>query len=313
MVSKTKSRSTSGSCTKTDNQTKAEVMLQIAIEILETVNAASLERFGWRCALWNRVPATWNQSNQNPFTLELPYLHGSGRFEGERISNNLQFGKRSIARHSGIYLYINILIGKLQTSNRATVIPKRQTCIVAWNCISSRSGAKCFSHHTVLFSDSKEIQSESGIPDYFKYHMRRLQSKRSGINFLVHTYLLNKPKYHKITVFTETKLLTIFLTKMIIIVFHLDRMNSLVAEQLRENIALLQAIHEANHKIVELEFQHDRAQRVRWTAQEDALLRYSAGAFGSDLAKIQAVMVSKTKKQIYFRILYQNRQQTKAE
>ncbi|CAL6117030.1 Homeobox-like_domain superfamily [Hexamita inflata] len=90
-------------------------------------------------------------------------------------------------------------------------------------------------------------------------------------------------------------------------------MNSLVAEQLKENIALLQAIHEANHKIVELEFQHDRAQRVRWTAQEDALLRYSAGAFGSDLAKIQAVMVSKTKKQIYFRILYQNRQNAKAE
>ncbi|CAL6092975.1 SANT/Myb_domain [Hexamita inflata] len=192
-------------------------------------------------------------------------------------------------------------------------IPKL-TLQEAWNCIFFRVVPKCFHITRLCFSDSKEIQKRIWTSDYFKYpHALILQSERSRIIFSSHTYLLNNPKQREMTVFTETKLLTVFPTTMIIIVSHLDRMNSLVAEQLKENIALLQAIHEANHKIVELEFQHDRAQRVRWTAQEDALLRYSAGAFGSDLAKIQAVMVSKTKKQIYFRILYQNRQQAKAE
>ncbi|CAL6022621.1 Hypothetical_protein [Hexamita inflata] len=176
------------------------------------------------------------------------------------------------------------------------------------------SCAQVLSHHTVLFFGF-EIDSKANL-EFGLFQISTCANtliRDIRIIFSSHTYLLNNPKYHEMTVFTETKLLTVFPTTMIIIVFHLDRMNSLVAEQLKENIALLQAIHEANHKIVELEFQHDRAQRVRWTAQEDALLRYSAGAFGSDLVKIQAVMVSKTKKQIYFRILYQNRQQAKAE
>ncbi|CAL6084415.1 SANT/Myb_domain [Hexamita inflata] len=210
-----------------------------------------------------------------------------------------------------VYKYIDEPNSKPQIEPRGDT--KAQTCIVAWNCIFFQVGLSAFASHGSVFRIRKRFKSESGIRTISNIHMRRLQSKRSGIIFSSHTYLLNKPKQREITVFTETWLLETFPTRNAKIVFHLDRMNSLVAEQLKENIALLQAIHEANHKIVELEFQHDRAQRVRWTAQEDALLRYSAGAFGSDLAKIQAVMVSKTKKQIYFRILYQNRQQTKAE
>ncbi|CAL5974938.1 Homeobox-like_domain superfamily [Hexamita inflata] len=70
---------------------------------------------------------------------------------------------------------------------------------------------------------------------------------------------------------------------------------------------LLQAIHECNHNILQLEYKLNEAQRIRWTQQEDALLKYSCDVFHNDLNKIAGLIMSKTKKQIYFRVLYLNK------
>ncbi|CAL6099441.1 Homeobox-like_domain superfamily [Hexamita inflata] len=84
-------------------------------------------------------------------------------------------------------------------------------------------------------------------------------------------------------------------------------MDQQITDKLLENIAVVQAIHKVNHQIIDSEFQHDKAQRVRWTTEEDKLLKQSVEIVGSDLPKLESVLVSKNKKQIYFRMLYQNR------
>ncbi|CAL6055878.1 SANT/Myb_domain [Hexamita inflata] len=78
-----------------------------------------------------------------------------------------------------------------------------------------------------------------------------------------------------------------------------------IQQQLILNISLTQAIHAINHQIVELQFQAAKIQRKHWTQFEDRLLSTAVSVFGTeDLEKLRQVVLSKTKKQIYFRLRY---------
>ncbi|CAL6063798.1 SANT/Myb_domain [Hexamita inflata] len=74
---------------------------------------------------------------------------------------------------------------------------------------------------------------------------------------------------------------------------------------LKDNICLIQAIHELNHQIVDMQFNCIQKYRQHWTCIEDQLLNQAIQLFGShDLEKLRKILVSKTKKQIYQRIRY---------
>ncbi|CAL6085096.1 SANT/Myb_domain [Hexamita inflata] len=78
-----------------------------------------------------------------------------------------------------------------------------------------------------------------------------------------------------------------------------------IQEQLLENIQLIQAVHAVYHEI--LDVQHKDAMRRRWTKSEDDLLCLAIHIFGSDdLTKLSSVVLSKSEKQIYFRLRYIN-------
>ncbi|CAL6033492.1 SANT/Myb_domain [Hexamita inflata] len=72
-----------------------------------------------------------------------------------------------------------------------------------------------------------------------------------------------------------------------------------------ENICLIQAIHELNHQIVDLQFNCIQKYRHHWTNSEDQLLDRAISLFGTqDLEKLRKILISKTKQQIYSRIRY---------
>ncbi|CAL6024224.1 SANT/Myb_domain [Hexamita inflata] len=74
---------------------------------------------------------------------------------------------------------------------------------------------------------------------------------------------------------------------------------------LKDNICLIQVIHELNHQIVDLQFNCVQKYRQHWTCSEDQLLNQAIQLFGiHDLEKLRKILVSKTKKQIYYRIRY---------
>ncbi|CAL6033452.1 SANT/Myb_domain [Hexamita inflata] len=72
-----------------------------------------------------------------------------------------------------------------------------------------------------------------------------------------------------------------------------------------ENISLVQAIHELNHKILDIQFDCVQKYRYHWTCSEDQLLDRAISLFGThDLEKLRKILISKTKQQIYSRIRY---------
>ncbi|CAL6063754.1 SANT/Myb_domain [Hexamita inflata] len=78
-----------------------------------------------------------------------------------------------------------------------------------------------------------------------------------------------------------------------------------VRNVLKDNICLIQAIHELNHQIVDLQFNCVQKYRQHWTCTEDQLLNQAIQLFGShDLEKLRKILISKTKQQIYSRIRY---------
>ncbi|CAL6013316.1 SANT/Myb_domain [Hexamita inflata] len=76
----------------------------------------------------------------------------------------------------------------------------------------------------------------------------------------------------------------------------------LVLRKMDSNIQLLQQVHDYVHQIQQLKY--SSSAKLRWTAQENQLLEYALQAFGADIKRIQQMIISKTAKQIYFRIHY---------
>ncbi|CAL6096983.1 SLIDE_domain [Hexamita inflata] len=82
-------------------------------------------------------------------------------------------------------------------------------------------------------------------------------------------------------------------------------MNQSIISQIIDNIVITQAIHKINHDILNLQFKSLQNVRKQWTKEEDALLIQATMLFGvHNLDRLQLIVISKTKKQIYFRIRY---------
>ncbi|CAL6014788.1 SANT/Myb_domain [Hexamita inflata] len=82
-------------------------------------------------------------------------------------------------------------------------------------------------------------------------------------------------------------------------------MNFQIRSKLVENIALTQEIHALNHTILDIQFNYVEKSRKHWTNSEDSLLNQAVAVFGvNDLSRLQKILISKTKSQIYFRIRY---------
>ncbi|CAL5995403.1 Hypothetical_protein [Hexamita inflata] len=82
-------------------------------------------------------------------------------------------------------------------------------------------------------------------------------------------------------------------------------MNNLIRSRLIDNIALTQEVHMINHQILEIQFKSMEKSRKHWTISEDSLLYLASSIFGvTDLNRLQKILISKTKQQIYFRIRY---------
>ncbi|CAL6013320.1 SANT/Myb_domain [Hexamita inflata] len=86
-------------------------------------------------------------------------------------------------------------------------------------------------------------------------------------------------------------------------------MQSQISAALVSNIQLMQEIHSYAHKIQKAKYSVPI--KLRWTQEETDLLEQAIQMFGHNITKIQQVLVSKTSKQIYFRMHYLNVKQQK--
>ncbi|CAL5974586.1 SANT/Myb_domain [Hexamita inflata] len=86
-------------------------------------------------------------------------------------------------------------------------------------------------------------------------------------------------------------------------------MQSQISAALVSNIQLMQEIHGYAHKIQKAKY--SAPVKLRWTQEETDLLEQAIQMFGHNITKIQQVLVSKTSKQIYFRMHYLNVKQQK--
>ncbi|CAL6057876.1 Homeobox-like_domain superfamily [Hexamita inflata] len=84
-------------------------------------------------------------------------------------------------------------------------------------------------------------------------------------------------------------------------------MNMKIKNKLVENIALTQEIHALNHMVLNVQFSCAEQTRKHWTRSEDMLLNQATLLFGiNNLNRLQKILISKNRKQIYFRIRYIN-------
>ncbi|CAL6061555.1 SANT/Myb_domain [Hexamita inflata] len=86
-------------------------------------------------------------------------------------------------------------------------------------------------------------------------------------------------------------------------------MQNQISAALVSNIQLMQEIHGYTHKIQKAKY--TAPVKLRWTQEETDLLERAIQMFGHDITRIQRVLVSKTSKQIYFRMHYLNVKQQK--
>ncbi|CAL6078306.1 SANT/Myb_domain [Hexamita inflata] len=74
---------------------------------------------------------------------------------------------------------------------------------------------------------------------------------------------------------------------------------------LKKNIETIHQIHKCHHMLKQRQMKELIRERERWTQHEDELLQLAVHHFGNtSYKKIQRMLVSKSTKQIYFRLRY---------